>query len=76
MPESPSGQRAQPDEGRNVAYPAFRLSSFVCKEPNDVEASAERVAVDSPVPVVVDLPGQPPRRLPAGRHVIVFGEAG
>jgi alpha-L-rhamnosidase len=44
--------------------------------PIAVEASAERVAVDSPVPVVVDLPGQPPRRLPAGRHVIVVGEAG
>ena len=35
-----------------------------------VEASVERVTVDSPVPVVVDLVGQPVRDLPAGRHEI------
>lgn len=33
-----------------------------------VEASADRVVIDSPVPVVVDLAGQPVRNLPAGRH--------
>lgn len=33
-----------------------------------VEASVERVMVDSPVPVVVDLVGQPARDLPPGRH--------
>lgn len=35
-----------------------------------VEASVDRVMVDSPVPVVVDLEGQPARDLPAGRHEI------
>ena len=35
-----------------------------------VRAEPGRVEIDSPVPVVVDLPGQAPRRLPAGRHVV------
>ena len=35
-----------------------------------VEASVDRVTVDSPVPVVVDLVGQPARDVPAGRHEI------
>jgi NAD(P)-dependent dehydrogenase (short-subunit alcohol dehydrogenase family) len=35
-----------------------------------VEASVDRVTVDSPVPVVVDLVGQPARDLPSGRHEI------
>lgn len=42
--------------------------------PIAVEASAERVTVESPVPIVLDLPGQPPRGLPAGRHEIALGE--
>lgn len=37
-----------------------------------VEASASRLLVESPVPLVVDLPGQPPRELPAGRHELVI----
>lgn len=36
--------------------------------PITVEASAERVTIASPLPVVLDLAGQPPRTLPAGRH--------
>jgi hypothetical protein len=35
-----------------------------------VEASVDRVTVDSPVPVAVELVGQPARDLPAGRHEI------
>ncbi|MCS6910261.1 MAG: alpha-L-rhamnosidase N-terminal domain-containing protein [Anaerolineales bacterium] len=37
-----------------------------------VEASPERVMIDSPVPVVVDLVGRPVRELPAGRHEIAI----
>jgi hypothetical protein len=33
-----------------------------------VEASHEHLSIDSPVPVLVDLPDQPVRRLPEGRH--------
>jgi hypothetical protein len=33
-----------------------------------VVASPDALIVDTPVPVVVDLHGQPPRALPAGRH--------
>jgi alpha-L-rhamnosidase len=33
-----------------------------------VEATADSVTIDSPVPVVVDLDGRPPRTLPPGRH--------
>ena len=35
-----------------------------------VEASADTIVIDSPVPVVLDLPGQGARRLDAGRHEI------
>ena len=35
-----------------------------------VRAEAGSLAIESPVPVVVDLPGQAPRRLPAGRHTV------
>jgi hypothetical protein len=35
-----------------------------------VEVSAGQVVIDSPVPVIVDLQGQPARDLPKGRHVI------
>lgn len=35
-----------------------------------VEATRDAVTVDAPVPVVVDLEGLPPRRLPAGRHLV------
>lgn len=35
-----------------------------------VHATAETVTVDSPVPVTLDLPGQEPRSLPAGRHQV------
>ena len=35
-----------------------------------VEANAERVTIDSPVPVVLDMKDQPPRRLAAGRHEV------
>lgn len=38
--------------------------------PTAVEVGADAVTVDSPVPVVVDLAGQSPRALPAGRHEI------
>jgi hypothetical protein len=33
-----------------------------------VEATADSVTIDSPVPVVVDLDGRPPRTLPPERH--------
>jgi len=35
-----------------------------------VDVTADTVTVDSPVPIVVDLAGQPPRALPGGRHEI------
>ena len=35
-----------------------------------VRAEPGRVQVDSPVPVIVELPGQPARRLPAGKHEV------
>jgi hypothetical protein len=35
-----------------------------------VEAIADSVTVDSPVPIVVDFAGQAPRALPAGRHEV------
>jgi alpha-L-rhamnosidase len=33
-----------------------------------VEATADSVTIESPVPVVVDFDGRPPRTLPSGRH--------
>ena len=38
-----------------------------------VHATAKQVTIDSPVPVIVDLPGQAPRSLPAGHHEIKAG---
>jgi alpha-L-rhamnosidase len=38
-----------------------------------IHATAKQVIVDSPVPVIVDLPGQTPRSLPAGHHQIKAG---
>ncbi|MCB0043010.1 MAG: hypothetical protein KDE23_25160, partial [Caldilinea sp.] len=38
-----------------------------------VEVNADKIVVDSPVPVVVDLVEQPARELPAGRHEIMLG---
>ena len=35
-----------------------------------VRAEPGRVEIDSPVPVIVDLPGQAPRRLPKGKHLV------
>ena len=35
-----------------------------------VEVDGEKVTVDSPVPFILDLEGQPPRESPAGKHVI------
>ena len=35
-----------------------------------VRAEPGRVQVDSPVPVIVELPGQPARNLPAGKHEV------
>jgi hypothetical protein len=35
-----------------------------------VQASAHVVTVDSPVPFILDIEGQPPRSLPAGRHEV------
>jgi len=37
-----------------------------------VEASVDLLTVDSPVPIVVDLVGQPARDLPAGRHEVAI----
>jgi hypothetical protein len=37
-----------------------------------VEVNADGVKIDSPVPVVLDLDGQPPRRLTAGRHEVTI----
>ncbi|OQA42319.1 MAG: Bacterial alpha-L-rhamnosidase [Chloroflexi bacterium ADurb.Bin325] len=38
-----------------------------------VRAERDRVAIDSPIPVLVDLPGQTPQRLPAGSHEVRIG---
>ena len=38
-----------------------------------VEVNAHRLMVDSPMPVVVHVAGQPPRDLPGGRHEIAIG---
>jgi hypothetical protein len=38
-----------------------------------VHATAEQVTVDSPVPVILDLEGQPPQTLPAGHHEVKAG---
>jgi alpha-L-rhamnosidase len=38
-----------------------------------VHATAEQVTVDSPVPVVVELPNQAPQTLPAGHHEVKAG---
>jgi alpha-L-rhamnosidase len=38
-----------------------------------VEVTADSVTVDSPVPVVVELPDQPPRTLSVGRHELTTG---
>jgi hypothetical protein len=38
----------------------------------EVEARDGRLSIDSPVPVVVDLPGQAELRLPAGGHDIAM----
>src|SRR5262249_28318461 len=35
-----------------------------------VRAEPGKVSVDSPVPVIVDLPGQAPQKLPAGKHEV------
>lgn len=35
-----------------------------------LEVDARELHIDSPAPVIVDLPGQPERRLAAGRHVL------
>jgi hypothetical protein len=37
-----------------------------------VEVDAKAVRLDSPVPVILDLQGQPEQRLPAGRHEALF----
>ena len=39
----------------------------------EVHATAEQVTIDSPVPVVLDLAGRAPQRLPAGRHEVQAG---
>ena len=36
-----------------------------------VRAEPGRVKVDSPVPIIVDLPGRAPAELPTGKHEIV-----
>jgi hypothetical protein len=41
--------------------------------PIHVRAEKERVTIDSPVPVRVDLPGQAPQSLPAGQHALEMG---
>jgi alpha-L-rhamnosidase len=38
--------------------------------PIAVQATADEVTIDSPVPVVLDLEGQAPHQLPAGRHKV------
>jgi hypothetical protein len=38
-----------------------------------VRATTEQVAVDSPVPFILDLQGQPPQTLPAGHHQVKVG---
>ena len=40
-----------------------------------VEATPDSVTVNSPVPVLVELEGEPARELPAGRHRISRGDA-
>ncbi|MCB0135868.1 MAG: hypothetical protein KDD75_12240, partial [Caldilineaceae bacterium] len=38
-----------------------------------VEVRGDGVTIDTPVPAIVDLPGQAPRSLPTGRHTVVAG---
>jgi hypothetical protein len=66
------------ESGYTVARVAPRLGSLAWaagKVPTphgrlSVRAEPGRVEIDSPVPVIVDLPGQASRTLPAGKHVV------
>jgi hypothetical protein len=67
-------QPAEP--GFGVARVAPRLGDLAWAEgaapsphgPIHVRAERDRIEVDAPVPVELDLPGRPPERLPPGRH--------
>lgn len=69
------------EPGYTVARVAPRLGSLAWAKgkvptPNGlitVHATAEQVTVDSPVPVILDLEGQPPQTLPAGCHEVKAG---
>jgi len=36
-----------------------------------VRAEKDKVQIDSPVPVVVELTGKEPKKLPAGKHTVL-----
>lgn len=69
------------EPGYTVARVAPRLGSLAWAKGQvptphgliTVHATAEQVTVDSPVPVIVDLEGQPPQSLPAGHHEVGAG---
>jgi len=69
------------EPGYTVARIAPRLGSLAWAEGKvatpqgliTVHATAERVTVDSPVPFILDLEGQPPQTLPAGHHEVKAG---
>jgi alpha-L-rhamnosidase len=69
------------EPGYSVARVAPRLGSLAWAKgkvptPNDlitVHATAERVMVDSPVPVILELEGQAPQSLSAGKHELLAG---
>jgi hypothetical protein len=67
--------------GYNAVRVAPRLGSLAWAEGKvptphglvSVRATAEGITIDSPVPVILDLQGQPPQELPAGHHEIQVG---
>jgi hypothetical protein len=69
------------EPGYTVARVAPRLGSLAWakgKVPTPhglitVHATAEKVTLDSPVPVIVDLEGKAPQTLSAGRHEVKGG---
>jgi alpha-L-rhamnosidase len=66
------------EPGYSVARVAPRLGNLVWAEGKvptphgliSVRATTKEITIDSPVPLVVDLEGQAPRRLPAGQHEV------
>ncbi len=68
-----SGRTQPPTDPYGPLYPRpiAKLGGEL-RTPISVRAEPGKVSVDSPAPVIVDLPGQAPRSLPAGRHDVRF----